>query len=106
MGSIAGLLALFAFTRKAKASTPNRGVPAITKAECDTAKGNRASVQQSINEIDKDINTASANMSASANAGDEEQLAYWTSVRSQLQGIRAQAVASRNNIDAFLEQCD
>lgn len=102
----AGLLALFAFTKKAKASTGPSGPPPVSEAECKTAKANRANITAAIKDIDQDIATANANMQAAANAGAEDELAYWTGVRAQLQGIRAQAVASRNNVDAFLTKCD
>lgn len=99
------LLALLAFSKDAKAAPAPTGVPPISEAECEQAKANRANINQALKDVDQDIGTASSNMQAAADAGDEAQLAYWASVRSQLQGIRASVVAQRTQIDAFLEQC-
>lgn len=85
MGSIAGLLALFAFTRKAKASTKRTPVEDLhSKDACDAYKASRNKLIKDKNALESQLNSINQAMQAAVDAGDE---AFAIQLAAQRQGL-------------------
>lgn len=103
----AGLLALFAFTRKAKANPKQTPAPEdMHSAEaCKAYKVSRTSLVNARSQIQSQLNDVNNAMAAAADAGDEAALANLVSIRQNLQGALANANGEIAKVDNLIAGC-
>lgn len=108
VGSIAGLLALFAFTRKAKAATKRTPVPEDlhSKEACDAYKSSRSKLIKDKNQLESQLNSVNNALQAAVDAGDEAYAIQLAATRQGLINTLATVHAAIADLNGRIIDCD